>query len=331
MTKAGQGASKPMTMEDLAAIAGVSKITVSRALRDSPLVRESVRERVKALSIAHGYRLNEAARSLRTRRANSITVAIEMDPTTDRTLAEPLTLIAIGALLQAFAARGYRLVLTTRSEALYSNVQDTEGLILLGLGPNDEAIPQMQRFNLPLVVWGSSRPATGKVAFLGSDNIAGGRLVGAHLAGLGRKRILFLGDTVHTEVADRLSGVRAAVAGQGVDVRQVACAFGREAARAAVKAELAQETRFDAIVGCSDPIALGAIDQLQAAGLDVPGDVAVTGYDDATREPHLTSVRQDWALAGAILAELMFGLLEGRAVESRKLDVELMIRGSTQG
>ena len=65
-------------MEDLAALAGVSKITVSRALRDSPLVRESVRERIKELSVKHGYRLNAAARSLRTRRANSITVAIEM-------------------------------------------------------------------------------------------------------------------------------------------------------------------------------------------------------------------------------------------------------------
>lgn len=330
MADEDQDGSKPITMEDLAALAGVSKITVSRALRDSPLVRESVRKRVKELSVAHGYRMNVAARSLRTRRANSITVAIEMDPTTDRTLTEPLTLIAIGALLQAFATRGYRLVLTTRSEALNSNVQDTEGLILLGLGPNDEAIPQMQSFNLPLVVWGSSRPASGKMAFLGSDNIAGGRLVGEHLAGLGRKRILFLGDTVHTEVADRLTGVRAAVAGQDVEVRQVACAFGREAARAAVKAELAKGTRFDAIVACSDPIALGAMDQLQEAGLEIPGDVAVTGYDDAMREPHLTSVRQDWALAGSILAELMFDLLEGRAVESRKLNVELIVRGSTQ-
>ena len=194
-------------MEDLAALAGVSKITVSRALRDSPLVRESVRERIKELSAAHGYRLNAAARSLRTRRAHTITAAIEMDPTTERPLSEPIVLIVIGALLQAFATRGYRLVLTTRSEALSSNVLDTEGLILMGLGPNDEAIPQMQRFNLPLVVWGSSRPAFDNVVFLGSDNVGGGRLVGEHLLGLGRKRILFLGDTIHTEVAERLAGL----------------------------------------------------------------------------------------------------------------------------
>ncbi len=329
MAKGGEG--KAMTMEDLAALAGVSTITVSRALRGSDLVRESVRERIKQLAAEHGYRLNAAARSLRTRRANSITVAIEMDHSTERPLTEPLVLIAVGALLQEFAQRGYRLVLTTRSEALSSNVQDTEGLILLGLGPNDEAIPQMQRFDLPLVVWGSSRPASGKVVFLGSDNIAGGRLVGEHLAALGRKRILFLGDAVHSEVAERLSGLSAAVAGQGIEVRQLACPFSREPARAAVAAELAGGAAFDAIVGCSDPIALGAIDALQAAGLDIPGDVAVTGYDDTTREPHLTSVRQDLGLAGQVMAELMFGLLEGRPVQSRKLDVQLIVRGSTQG
>ena len=331
MAKEGRDGSGPMTMEDLAALAGVSKITVSRALRDSPLVRESVRTRIKELSAAHGYRLNAAARSLRTRRAHSITAAIEMDPTTDRPLSEPMVLIVIGALLHAFASRGYRLVLTTRSEALSSNVSDSEGLLLMGLGPNDEAIPQMQRFNLPLVVWGSSRPAHDNVVFLGSDNVGGGRLVGEHLASLGRKTILFLGDTVHTEVAERLSGLSAAVAGQDVRIVEIPCAFSREAGRAAVVAELAKGTRFDAVVGCSDPIALGALDALREADLNVPADVAVTGYDDAAREPHLTSVRQDWNLIGTVAAEMMFDVLAGHKVASRKLPVELIVRASTQG
>ena len=331
MAKAKLQATGPMTMEDLAVLAGVSKITVSRALRDSPLVRESVRERIKQLSAAHGYRLNAAARSLRTRRAHTITAAIEMDPSTDRPLSEPMVLIVIGALLQTFATKGYRLVLTTRSEALSSNVLDTEGLILMGLGPNDEAIEQMRRFNLPLVAWGSSRPAFDNVVFVGSDNLGGGRLVGEHLLGLGRRRILFLGDVVHTEVAERLAGLTSAVAGHGVEIRQVPCAFFREAGRAAVKAQLADGAWFDAIVGCSDPIALGAMDALEDAGLAVPGDVAVTGYDDATREPHLTSVRQDWDLAGTMVAGMMLDMLDGQAMASRKLPVELIVRASTQG
>ena len=330
MARDKQDGSGPMTMEDLAALAGVSSITVSRALRDSTLVRESVRERIKALAAAHGYRLNAAARSLRTRRAQSITAVIEMDATTDRPLSDPTVLTVIGALLQTFASKGYRLVLTTRSEAQSSGVLDTEGLILVGLGPHDGAIGQMQRFNLPLVVWGSSRPAFDNVAFLGSDNVGGGRLVGEHLLGLGRKRILFLGDTVHSEVAERLSGLSAAVAGHDVDIKPVSCAFSREASRAVMRAELTAGTSFDAVVGCSDPIALGVMDVLRDEGVDVPADVAVTGYDDAMREPQLTSVRQDWNLAGATLADMMFEILAGRPVTSGKLPVELIVRASTQ-
>ena len=59
--------------------------------------------------------------------------------------------------------------------------------------------------------------------------------------------------------------------------------------------------------------------------------MAVTGYDDVTREPQLTTVRQDWGLAGATMAELMFGILEGRTMTSRMLPVELIVRDSTGG
>ena len=131
-------------------------------------------------------------------------------------------------------------------------------------------------------------------------------------------------------MAERLSGLYAAVAGHEVDIRPAPCAFSREAARAVVRAELAGGARFDAIVGCSDPIALGALDVLRDAGVDVPSEVAVMGYDDAMREPLLTSVRQDWNLAGAMLAEMMFETLAGRKVESRKLPVELIVRASTR-
>ena len=267
-----------MTMADLAALAGVSAITVSRALRDSTLVREEVREQIKMLAAEHSYRLNAAARNLRTRRAHSVTAVIEMDPTTERPMSEPLVLAVIGGLLQTLTMQGYRLVLTTRSEALSSNGLDADGIILLGQGPNDEATRQIRRFDMPLVVWGGSRPASGRMVFVGSDNRSGGRQVGEHLASLGCQRILFLGDTAHAEVAERLAGLMEAAVGPGVSVTPVACAFSRTAGRAAVAAELARGTKFDAIMACSDFMALGAGDALDQAGLSVPQDVAVTGY-----------------------------------------------------
>jgi DNA-binding LacI/PurR family transcriptional regulator len=310
-----------MTMADLATLASVSKITVSRALRDSSLVREEVRTRIKELAEAHGYRLNAAARSLRTRRAHSVTAVLEMDPASGRPYSDPLILTVIGGLLQTFAMQRYRLVLTTRAEIVSAtSVVDADGLILFGQGANDEAFQQMRRFNLPLVVWGSARAAFDDVAFVGSDNREGGRLLGAHLAGLGRRRILFLGDSAHEEVAVRKSAAK---------VTTRICQFSREASRAVIAEELDKGWDFDAVAACSDPVALGALDVLESAGMRAPNDVAVTGFDDAIHDPRLTTVRQDWDLAGRTLAGKMLDLLAGEEATSALLPVELVVRAST--
>ncbi|HEY1880837.1 MAG TPA: substrate-binding domain-containing protein [Caulobacteraceae bacterium] len=319
-----------MTMADLATLASVSKITVSRALRDSSLVREEVRTRIKELAEAHGYRLNAAARSLRTRRAHSVTAVLEMDPASGRPYSDPLILTVIGGLLQTFAMQRYRLVLTTRAEIVSAtSVVDADGLILFGQGANDEAFQQMRRFNLPLVVWGSARAAFDDVAFVGSDNREGGRLLGAHLAGLGRRRILFLGDSAHEEVADRLAGLTGAVRKSAAKVTTRICQFSREASRAVIAEELDKGWDFDAVAACSDPVALGALDVLESAGMRAPSDVAVTGFDDAIHDPRLTTVRQDWDLAGRTLAGKMLDLLAGEEATSALLPVELVVRAST--
>ncbi|HEY2178281.1 MAG TPA: substrate-binding domain-containing protein [Caulobacteraceae bacterium] len=320
----------PMTMADLAALAKVSKITVSRALRDSSLVRQEVRDQIHDLARAHGYRLNAAARSLRTRKAHSITAVIEMDPSVERPMSEPLALAVIGGLLQAFTMAGYSLALTTRGQVLSSNLH-ADGLILLGQGENDEATGQVRRFNLPLVVWGRIQPASENLVFVGSDNAEGGRLVGEHLAAIGRRRILFLGDVAHSEVADRFAGLEKALAAAGAAARQVPCAFTRDAGRAVTADEIARGADFDAIAACCDPAALGAMEALRAAGIAVPGEVAVAGFDDTATESRLTSVRQDWDLAGRLLAGKMLSLLAGEAPASELLPVALIVRGSTGG
>lgn len=320
-----------MTMADLAALAKVSKITVSRALRDSSLVREEVRTRIKGLAEAHGYRLNAAARSLRTRRAHSVTAILDMDPTTGRPYSDPLILTIIGGLLQTFATHGYRLVLTTRAEVMAaSSALDADGIVLLGQGANSEAFLQIRRFKLPLVVWGSARAAFDDVAFVGSDNREGGRLLGSHLTALGRRRILFLGDVAHEEVAERHAGLMEASRKAGATVATLDCAFTREDARAVVSGELTRGWTYDAVAACSDPVALGALDVLEGAGMRAPDDVAVTGFDDALHDQRLTTVRQDWDLAGRTLAGKMMGLLAGRQVASSLLPVELIVRGSTK-
>src|SRR5690242_4741076 len=112
MKKAPPDNSRP-TMEAIAKLAGVSKITVSRALRDSDLVRPELREHVREVARAAGYRLNLAARSLRTRRTQMIAVVVEKLIASDRPIADPLLLLTIGGLLEGLTPAGYALLLTT--------------------------------------------------------------------------------------------------------------------------------------------------------------------------------------------------------------------------
>lgn len=320
------GASPRLTMADLAELAGVAKITVSRALKDSPAVRPEVRERVQALAEKHGYRLNTAARNLRLMRAHSITAVIEMDPSQERPMSEPIVLMAIGGLLQELTSNGYRLTLTTRSQLEISPALDTDGLILLGQGANGWAMERIRSLGLPVVVWGMPLEADADLVCVASDNLEGGRLVGAHLASRGRKRILYLGDPAHPEVAARIAGVEAAVAAGGGEILNAPCAFSFQAGRMETAKMLSANARFDAIAAASDTIALGAIAALREAGLRVPEDVSVVGYDDT--EAGLTSIRQEWVAGGELLARKLFGLLAGRAEQSALLPVTLMVRSS---
>ena len=99
-------------MADLAELAGLSKITVSRALSDSPLVNPETREKIQALAHEHGYKLNVNARNLRLRRSHTVAVIVEMKPSTDRTMFDPYPLVLLGGISQELTAAGYSVLLT---------------------------------------------------------------------------------------------------------------------------------------------------------------------------------------------------------------------------
>jgi DNA-binding LacI/PurR family transcriptional regulator len=172
---------------------------------------------------------------------------------------------------------------------------------------------------------------------VGSDNPLGGRRATLHLARLGRRRIVFLGDTEAPESMQRYQGYVAALneAGLPVDPKlSVPTLFDLEAAEAATDALLARRVKFDGIVAASDLIALGAIRALEHAGVKVPADVSVVGYDDVPfarySRPALTTVRQDTALAGRLL---LSKLLNGDSSElrSERLPTDLVVRESCGG
>lgn len=322
-------------MAMLAKTAGVSKITVSRALSGSELVRPELRERIVGIARDAGYRMNTAARSLRTRRSRTIVMVIERLVAGDRPISDPLLLAMIGGLLETLTPAGYAMLLTTSDHYLDHQAIDGDGIVMLGQGLRGERVRPVAATGLPLVIWGAVG-TDGDLTVVGSDNREGGRLAARHLVERGRRRLLFLGDPLHPEVGARLEGVRDVVAATTAAlVATLPCEFSRPAGAAAVERALEEGVRFDAVVAASDFIAAGACDALFARNMGVPAEVAVTGFDDIAvalgNRPPLTTIRQDWSAAGRLLGTTILDLVDGNqpTPESAVLPVELVVRQSS--
>lgn len=319
-----------LTMKDLAREAGVSKITVSRALSGHPLVKESTRERIRKLAELHGYRINVAARNLRQQRTRTIAVVIEMSPSHDRSMSEPYPLSLLGGILQQLTSNAFNMVLTTMP-LFVASPPGVDGVILLGQGAREDAAAAVQRAGLPYVIWGSVETDDGHIT-VGSDNVQGGRLAAEHLLSRGRKRAVFIGDATHPEVGDRLRGFRERLQQAGCAlVAHVASPFTREGGHTAVCELMAQHHGgFDALFAASDGIAMGAMEALAEAGIEVPEGVSVVGFDDspgaALFTPAISSIRQDWDRGGTLLAEKILKLISGGKPRTEKMPVALNAR-----
>lgn len=322
-----------LTMADLAELAQVSKITVSRALRNSTTVKPDTRARIQALAKEHGYKLNLSARSLRLQRSNTVAVVVEMKPSPDRPLSDPFPMALMGGICQELTSIGYAVVLTTRDGVHTPAVQTADGIILLGQGSNDEAAAQLVDNDVPLVVWGAEAPEHEYVT-VGSDNHQGGALAAGHFLGLGRRRALFVGDTSHAEIEQRYAGFAAAMAaGGGALVGGISCPFSIAAGSAAIAQWIDQGgAAFDCVLAASDLLAIGALQALQERRIAVPDSVSVIGYDDtplgACLTPPLSSVHQDWQAGGELLARRILALINGDEVTSVSLPARLVVRGT---
>ena len=323
-------------METVAQLAGVSKITVSRALRGSDLVRPELRDRIAQVAADAGYRMNVAARSLRTQRTQMIAVVIDRLGHDEQPVADPLVLAMIGGLLQVLTACDHAMLLTTSNHFLASSSIGADGVIMIGQGEAGSHQASVAALGFPMVAWGEPIPGQ-SIQMVSSDNREGGRLAARHLLDIGCERTLFFGDDRHPEVASRLEGVREVFSSSsGLLVETTRCAFsiegGVEAAAKACDAGIA----FDAMIAANDFIAAGACDEFEKRGLRIPGDLAIVGFDDNivadTHKPSITTVRQDFAAAGRALAETIFAVLD-EARDDRpphvKLPVELVEREST--
>ena len=333
------------TSFDIAALAGVSQPTVSRALSGNPSVSAETRARVLAAAKDLHYTVDKNASGLRRQHSRTIALLFFEDPTPDDTLINPFYLSMLGALTRSCALAGYDLLISFQQlsgdwHVDYEDSRKADGMLLLGYGDYLEAMPRLEQLvaqGTHFVRWGAAH--AGQIGTtVGSDNEHGGYLAARHLIERGRNRIAFLGTATAAapEYLDRFNGYARALAEQGIApdpaIRFDAIAT-EESGRRAARALIDSGAAFDAIFAVSDLTAIGAMLELHDAGLMVPRDVAIVGFDDlaAARlaEPPITTIAQDTRRAGEALVETLIAKIEERAPESVTLPVELVVRGSS--
>ena len=318
-----------LRMEDVAELAGVSTITVSRALRGHPSVRPATREHVAEVARRAGYRINLPARNLRLARSRIVSVVVGAPSSELETVSDAFPLDLLRAISQELTAAGYSLLLATSDDLNAAAVQAAEAAILLGQGADDSALHRMGGLQVPFVVWGVERRGD-LHATVDTDNRQGGELAAARFAALGRRRAVFLGDLHHAQVAARAAGFAAAANRLGLAVQDEGSDFTLAGGYRAIERLRSAGCAFDAVFACSDVIALGAVSALRQAGTAVPQEVSVIGYDDtpmaASSIPSLTSVHQNWREGGRRLACKVIDLIEGRGASSEVLPATLTVR-----
>ena len=332
------------TSFDIAYRAGVSQSTVSRALRNSPLVSEQTREKVQLIAKELNYKVDINARNLRSQHSKTIALLLCEDPSSGESMINPFFLSMLGSITRATARHGYDLLISFQQssedwQADYEDSHRADGIIFLGYGDYltyIERISQLAEDGAHFITWGpvmADQPGY----FIGCDNRDGAYLVTRHLLALGRKRIAFLGGASEhcPEFNERYQGYEKALKEVGIaldPLLQLDAETSEEAGYQAVQQLDKRNIDYDAIFGASDLIAIGAIKALKEQGIKVPQGVAVVGFDDipiaSYMNPPLTTVQQDTKLAGELLVEYLLELVGGGVIESRLLPAKLMVRGS---
>lgn len=328
------------TITDIARLTNVSKSTVSRALNDSPLVREETKEQIRAIARQHNFRLNAPARRLSLRQSYSVafvTYAYHMNFSVD----DLFTLEIMGGISNGLHELGYdMLVIQVHPRDpewahQYLDSGRVDGFILITPSRKLTYINKLIEMDAPFIAWGIVNPGQNYCTVNG-DNISGGRLATEHLIRSGRRRIAFLGGpAAETEVQLRYRGYEYALQAAGLPVDPDLATYGEyysAASAAATERLLATVPDLDAIFANSDLMAIAAIDVIRRHGKRVPGDIAVIGYDDLSiasyHQPPLTTVRQDIPLAGRLLAQNLIQYLKTGVVSQVTMPVELIVRQS---
>ena len=321
------------TIRDVARRASLSVATVSRALNGFDNVSEQAKERVAEAVRALGYVPHAGARSLSLARTNAIGVVLP------DLHGEFFSEIVRGMDREA-SRRGYLLLLSNlhgspdqASLALRAMHGRVDGLIVMAPQLKAEELEAALPAGLPSILI-NTRGGRGARAAIHLDNAAGVRSVVEHFAGLGRRRLVHIaGPEGNVDADERAAAFRSACSERGLDCELLRGDFEEESGEAAVAQLLRAGQRFDAVFAGNDNMAIGALQALRSAGVAVPRDVAVVGFDDIPLARHLglSTVRVRIPELGERAVTRLLGAMESGDAGGDELHAPQLVVRSTSG
>jgi DNA-binding LacI/PurR family transcriptional regulator len=303
--------------------AGVGRGTVSRVINGSPRVSAESREAVLRAIDELGYVPNRAARTLVTRRTD--TVALVVAESEQRVFDEPFFAGIIRGISSELTDTGLQLLLAlAQSPGEYDRLesyltgQHVDGVLMTSLHGGDPLPAKLEAGGVPTVL-GGRPPGLTPVSYVDVDNRYGARQAVEHLLRRGRRRIATIAGPQDMGVGvDRLTGYREALAAAGLPELVVYGDFSEASGVEAARELLERDPRLDAVFAADDPMALGAMRVLKKRGLRIPEDVAVIGFEDSASapvaDPPLTTVHQSVEEMGRQMARLLISRIQGEAL-----------------
>jgi DNA-binding LacI/PurR family transcriptional regulator len=335
---APQGQFRRPSIKDIARMAHVSHPTVSRALRDSPLVNPRTAERIRTIASNAGYQASAVARGLVMRRTRSVGLVVT-------TIADPFISAVVRGIEQTARDLGYSIMLAdsnadpVREQKIvqWFAEQRLDGIIVTSSRVGALYLPMLEAMRVPIILVNNQYPGPFVHAVM-IKNVEGTRAAVNHLVQLGHRRIAYLGDQFgYQSDVERMSGYREALEAARIPFQAELVVHGdskTEAAIGAMNRLLDLEQSPTAVCCYNDMTALGAIHAIHVRGLRVPEDVSVTGFDDLFfapyTQPPLTTVRQPVHRMGQLAMENLVTLISGQELVAHvKVDAELIVRQST--
>ncbi|MBI8989511.1 substrate-binding domain-containing protein [Corynebacterium meridianum] len=324
------------TMRDVAALAGVSVQTVSRVLNNSGPASEATRRQVEDAAAMLKYEVNLAARALASKQSKTtgLLVTGEIRHGVAR---------LFSALESELASRGRHIVIATsptdspsslRRAISYLHGTNPDGMVVLAR--TSDVLPIIAaKAQVPCTVIIAGRHETNRVSTVSIDQYDGAIAASQYVFDIGCTSPVYLtGDLRWQDAQVRLNGFRTVCAANDTEPDWLIGDSWSSASGYAMGQQLLSRGLPDAIVAGNDDIAIGAMHALYKAGISVPGDVSVVGFDDIPQakfqNPSLTTVRQDFTALGRTALEELDRIIAGEPRRHRQLPSELVIRNSTR-